>query len=126
MTHRAMLERSFPTVRLLVAPFVWIGRAGGESCARCWSSWRCFRPSAVVEDPVDGLPDIGDPFDVEAFRAETIPDDRNAFVPLPRGPWRSTGPCRGRIRRQAWWSTSNCRGPAVAPEVPAVGRAEPR
>jgi hypothetical protein len=27
-----------------------------------------------------GLPDIGDPFDVAAFRARTIPDDRNAFV----------------------------------------------
>jgi hypothetical protein len=27
-----------------------------------------------------GLPDIGEPFDVEAFRAMTIPDDRNAIV----------------------------------------------
>ena len=27
-----------------------------------------------------GLPDIGDPFDVQAFRAFTIPDDRNAYV----------------------------------------------
>ena len=27
-----------------------------------------------------GLPDIGDPFDVEAFRTQAIPDDRNAFV----------------------------------------------
>jgi hypothetical protein len=27
-----------------------------------------------------GLPDIGDPFDVDAFRAFTIPDKRNAFV----------------------------------------------
>src|SRR5262249_30521839 len=27
-----------------------------------------------------GLPDIGDPFDVAAFRSTTIPDDRNAFV----------------------------------------------
>ena len=27
-----------------------------------------------------GLPDIGEPFDVEAFRAFRIPDDRNAFV----------------------------------------------
>ena len=26
------------------------------------------------------MPDIGEPFDVEAFRAFTIPDDRNAFV----------------------------------------------
>ena len=27
-----------------------------------------------------GLPDIGDPFDVASFHAQTIPDDRNAFV----------------------------------------------
>ena len=27
-----------------------------------------------------GLPDIGEPFDVKAFQAFTIPDDRNAFV----------------------------------------------
>ncbi len=27
-----------------------------------------------------GLPDVGDPFDVEAFEAVRIPDDRNAFV----------------------------------------------
>ena len=27
-----------------------------------------------------GLPDIGEPFDVAAFRAIRIPDDRNAFV----------------------------------------------
>ena len=27
-----------------------------------------------------GLPDVGDPFDVQAFRSFTIPDDRNAVV----------------------------------------------
>jgi len=27
-----------------------------------------------------GLPDVGEPFDVKAFRAETVPDRRNAFV----------------------------------------------
>ena len=27
-----------------------------------------------------GLPDIGEPFDVAAFRSFRIPDDRNAFV----------------------------------------------
>ena len=27
-----------------------------------------------------GLPDIGDPFDAEKFRASPVPDDRNAFV----------------------------------------------
>jgi hypothetical protein len=27
-----------------------------------------------------GLPDVGDPFDVVAYRASTVPDERNAFV----------------------------------------------
>jgi hypothetical protein len=27
-----------------------------------------------------GLPDVGDPFDVAAYRASTVPDERNAFV----------------------------------------------
>ena len=31
-----------------------------------------------------GLPDIGDPFDVAAFRALSIPDDQNAFALLRR------------------------------------------
>ena len=29
---------------------------------------------------LNGLPDIGDPFDVAAFRAFSIPDDQNAFA----------------------------------------------
>jgi hypothetical protein len=29
---------------------------------------------------LDGLPDVGDPFDVEAFRAFRIPEDQNAFA----------------------------------------------
>jgi hypothetical protein len=33
---------------------------------------------------LNGLPDIGDPFDVAAFRAFSVPDDRNAFTFLRR------------------------------------------
>ena len=33
---------------------------------------------------LNGLPDIGDPFDVAAFKAFSIPDDRNAFTFLRR------------------------------------------
>ena len=33
---------------------------------------------------LNGLPDIGDPFDVAAFRAFRIPDDQNAFAFLRR------------------------------------------
>jgi hypothetical protein len=33
---------------------------------------------------LNGLPDIGEPFDVAAFRAFSIPDDQNAFAFLRR------------------------------------------
>ena len=33
---------------------------------------------------LNGLPDIGDPFDVAAFRAFSVPDDQNAFTFLRR------------------------------------------
>jgi len=33
---------------------------------------------------LNGLPDIGDPFDVEAFRSFRLPDDQNAFTYLRR------------------------------------------
>jgi hypothetical protein len=41
---------------------------------------------------LNGLPDIGDPFDVAAFRARRIPDDQNAFTWIRRAektltPW---------------------------------------
>jgi hypothetical protein len=40
---------------------------------------------------LDGLPDIGDPFDVAAFRAFRIPDDRNAFTSFRRA-WETLTP----------------------------------
>jgi hypothetical protein len=43
---------------------------------------------------LNGLPDIGDPFDVEAFRAFSVPDDRNAFTYLRRASEKVT-PTRG-------------------------------
>ena len=33
-----------------------------------------------VRNSLNGLPDIGDPFDVAAFRAFSVPDDQNAFT----------------------------------------------
>jgi hypothetical protein len=33
---------------------------------------------------LNGLPNIGDPFDVAAFRAYSLPEDRNAFAYLQR------------------------------------------
>jgi len=81
MPRLASLQRNFPTVRLLIAPFRWIGK----SRRRIWCVVLVLL--AIVAGPplcwatqLWGLPDIGDPFDVAAFRAMTIPDDRNAFV----------------------------------------------
>jgi len=75
------LRRGFPTLVLLGAPFRWIAR----SRRRRWIAALVFL--ALVATPpawwmlqLTGLPDVGDPFDVAAFRSATIPDDRNAFV----------------------------------------------
>lgn len=81
MTRVATLERSFPTFLLIAAPFRWIGK----SRRRVWCLVGILL--AMVSAPplwwatqLVGLPDIGDPFDVKAFEAKTIPDERNAFV----------------------------------------------
>ncbi len=81
MTHLANLRRSFPTVWLIVAPVRWIGK----SRRRIWCSILTLlviiaAPPIWWATQLSGLPDIGDPFDVNAFREMTIPDDRNAFV----------------------------------------------
>jgi hypothetical protein len=81
MTHLEGIRRSFPTFRLMAAPFRWIA----ESRRRVWCVILILL-SMVTAPPLwwaaqlMGLPNVGDPFDVEAFRAKTIPDDRNAFV----------------------------------------------
>ena len=81
MTRSASLRRSFPTFRLIVVPFRWIGK----SRRRIWCTVLILLAMIAVPPlwwwtQLVGLPDIGDPFDVAAFRAMTIPDDRNAFV----------------------------------------------
>jgi hypothetical protein len=81
MTRLASLRRSFPTVRLIVAPFRWIGK----SRRRIWCVVLILlamvaAPALWWATQLWGLPDIGDPFDVVAFWASTIPDDRNAYV----------------------------------------------
>ncbi len=77
MTRLATLGRSFPT---FTAPFRWITR----SRRRIWTVL-LFALALVAAPPLwwvtqlVGLPDIGDPFDVAAFRALAIPDERNAY-----------------------------------------------
>jgi hypothetical protein len=45
---------------------------------------------------LNGLPDIGDPFDVAAFRAFSVPDDQNAFTYFQRASEKVT-PVRGMV-----------------------------
>ena len=56
---------------------------------------------------LDGLPDIGDPFDVAAMRAFSIPDDQNAFIFFRRaneelGRWPLSPPEEARAVTVAW------------------------
>jgi hypothetical protein len=81
MVHLVGFRRSFPTLRLLTAPFRWVGTSRRRVMGVA------LMLLAIVTVPplwwatqLLGLPDIGDPFDVEAFQAQAIPDDRNAFV----------------------------------------------
>ncbi len=81
MTRLATLNRSFPTVRAIAAPFRWIGKSRRRLwCARLVLLVMVAGPPLIWELQLWGLPEIGEPFDVRAFREMTIPDDRNAFV----------------------------------------------
>jgi hypothetical protein len=104
-------SRGFPTLRYAFAPFRWF----------FGSRRRVLTTAAVlvamIAAPVIwwfiqllGLPDIGDPFDVEAFRSSTIPDERNAFLIYRQAadrlePLNTTGLAQGqRINLRATWS----------------------
>ncbi len=81
MTTLTTLNRNFPTFRRIVAPVLWVGR----SRRRILSAILILLVMIVIPPvwwatQLLGLPDIGEPFDIKAFRAYTIPDDRNAFV----------------------------------------------
>src|SRR5690348_5255258 len=81
MTRRAGLERSFPTFLKLAEPFRWFIK----SRRRVWCAVAIPFLTVMVlpvwwSVQLVGLPDTGEPFDVEAFRATSIPDDRNAFL----------------------------------------------
>ncbi len=57
--------RQFQFVALVLAGLVLVGACGVM----------VRRATSLI-----GLPDVGDPFDIAAFRALKVPDDRNAFV----------------------------------------------
>ncbi len=81
MTSFATFRRSFPTFRLIVAPFRWVGRSRLRILIAILVLLSMIAvPPLWWATQLLGLPDIGEPFDVKAFQAFTIPDDRNAFV----------------------------------------------
>ncbi len=81
MTTTSRARRTFPTLRLLVAPFRWpfASRRRAQTAAAILAA-ALAAPVLWWHIQLLGLPDIGDPFDVRAFRSFTIPDDTNAFV----------------------------------------------
>ena len=81
MSRTSTLSRNFPTLRYVAAPFVW----AFWTRRRRWTAASVLL--AMIAAPVlwrsiqlVGLSDIGEPFDVSAFRAFRIPDDQNAYV----------------------------------------------
>ena len=81
MTPTSSVSRSFPTLRYLAAPFRWLfGSRRRVLTAAAVLLAMIAVPPLWWSTQLLGLPDIGDPFDVQAFRSSTIPDDRNAFV----------------------------------------------
>jgi hypothetical protein len=81
MTRLATLRRNFPTLTLLCTPLRWVGKSRRRILGAA-----LFTLAIIASPPLwwatqlVGLPDIGEPFDVAAFRAFTVADDRNAFV----------------------------------------------
>jgi hypothetical protein len=81
MTSTPTVSRNFPTLRYLAAPFRWLfGSRRRVMTAGAVLFAILAAPVVWWNIQLTGLPDIGEPFDVQAFRSVTIPDDRNAFV----------------------------------------------
>ena len=81
MASRSVLSRSFPTLKYLAAPFLWLfGSRRRVLTAAMVLAVMIVTPPLWWATQLFGLPDIGDPFDVRAFQSFAIPDERNAFV----------------------------------------------
>src|SRR5262249_16742997 len=71
-------------LRVVLAPAFWLERAKGRKRVGLVALYALV---AVVvgllpgrESSLNGLPDIGDPFDVDEFGEVAVPDDENAIV----------------------------------------------
>ncbi len=81
MATTSGIQRNFPTLRLVAAPFRWLfGSRRRMLTVAAIVLAILATPAIWWSIQLAGLPDIGDPFDVAEFRAMTIPDDRNAVV----------------------------------------------
>jgi len=81
MAQTSTSSRNFPTLRYLAAPFQWFFRSRRRvTTAAAVLLAMIAAPSLWWSIQLLGLPDVGEPFDVGAFRSFPIPDDRNAFV----------------------------------------------
>lgn len=119
--------RSFPTFRLIAAPIRWLlgtwRRAIGLAALLLATA---AAPVVWWEVQLWGLPDIGDPFDVAAFEAETIPAERNAFILYNQAlhafkPVRVTGPAgRTQVDAQLRWDSSPQLPPWLEANRPAL------
>jgi hypothetical protein len=109
MTRLASLRRSFPTPMLLAVPLRWIGKSRRRILGAALLMIVVFAgPPLWWAIQLISLPDIGDPFDFAAFRAFTIPDERNAYVLYCQAaarlkPW---VPSRTTTGRQVDWLVS--------------------
>jgi hypothetical protein len=81
MSFAEYLRRSFPTFFMLAKPIRWIARSRRRICVAALILLAMIAaPPLWWWTQLAGLPDIGEPFDIAAFRAFAIPDDRNAYV----------------------------------------------
>ena len=81
MTQTSNLSRNFPTLQCLAVPFRWVFRSRRRVViATSLLLAILLAPPLWWSIQLMGLPDVGDPYDVEAFRSFTIPDESNAFV----------------------------------------------
>ena len=81
MTLSATLSRNFPTLRYIAAPFRWVfGSRQRRRTAAAVLLAMIAAPVLWWNVQLMGLPDIGEPFDIEAYKSFTIPEERNAFV----------------------------------------------
>ena len=81
MTTTSTPRTSFPTLRYLAAPFRWLLQSRRRVLAAAGVLLAILlTPPLWWSIQLAGLPDIGEPFDRDAFRSFKIPDDRNAYV----------------------------------------------